>query len=277
MIRLGEKQTLQVVKKVDFGVYLAEGTSPEDKVLLPAKQVPEGTDIGSRIEVFIYKDSDDRPIATTAQPLIMLGDVRVLKVKETTGIGAFMDWGLEKDVLLPFKEQTAKVKPGDDVLCAMYIDKSGRLCVTMNVYKYLRSDAPYAKDDHVTGTVYEMSDNFGAFVAVDDIYSGLIAKKELYGDIKIGDRITARVISVKEDGRLNLSVREKAYLQMDTDAEKIFGMIKENGGSLPFTDKASPELIRQKTGMSKNEFKRAVGRLLKEGRIEIKPDSIALK
>ena len=277
MIRLGEKQTLQVVKKVDFGVYLAEGTSPEDKVLLPAKQVPEGTDIGSRIEVFIYKDSDDRPIATTAQPLIMLGDVRVLKVKETTGIGAFMDWGLEKDVLLPFKEQTAKVKPGDDVLCAMYIDKSGRLCVTMNVYKYLRSDAPYAKDDHVTGTVYEMSDNFGAFVAVDDIYSGLIAKKELYGDIKIGDRITARVISVKEDGRLNLSVREKAYLQMDTDAEKIFGMIKENGGSLPFTDKASPELIRQKTGMSKNEFKRAVGRLLKEGRIEIKPGSIVLK
>ncbi|MBP3278212.1 MAG: S1 RNA-binding domain-containing protein [Butyrivibrio sp.] len=277
MIRLGEKQTLVVIKKVDFGVYLAEKAGSEEKVLLPVKQVPQGADLGSSIEVFIYKDSDDRLIATTSEPKIMLGDVRVLKVKETTRIGAFMDWGLEKDVLLPFKEQTAKVKAGDDVLCAMYIDKSSRLCVTMNVYKYLKSDSPYKKDDKVMGTVYEMSDNFGAFVAVDDIYSGLIAKKELYGNLKIGDRISARVVSVKEDGRLNLSVREKAYLQMDTDADKIFAMIEDNGGKLGFTDKASPDLIKEKTGMSKNEFKRAVGRLLKEGKIVIGEASIELK
>lgn len=277
MIRLGEKQTLVVIKKVDFGVYLAENAGSEEKVLLPVKQVPQGADLGSNVEVFIYKDSDDRLIATTSEPKIMLGDVRVLKVKETTRIGAFMDWGLEKDVLLPFKEQTAKVKAGDDVLCAMYIDKSSRLCVTMNVYKYLKSDSPYKKDDKVMGTVYEMSDNFGAFVAVDDIYSGLIAKKELYGNLKIGDRISARVVSVKEDGRLNLSVREKAYLQMDTDADKIFAMIENNGGKLGFTDKASPDLIKEKTGMSKNEFKRAVGRLLKEGKIVIGEASIELK
>ena len=277
MIKLGEKQTLVVIKKVDFGVYLGEQAGSEEKVLLPAKQVPQGADLGSSVEVFIYKDSDDRLIATTSEPKIMLGDVRVLKVKETTRIGAFMDWGLEKDVLLPFKEQTAKVKAGDDVLCAMYIDKSSRLCVTMNVYKYLRSDSPYKKDDKVMGTVYEMSDNFGAFVAVDDIYSGLIAKKELYGNLKIGDRISARVVSVKEDGRLNLSVREKAYLQMDTDADKILGMIRDNGGKLGFNDKASPDLIKEKTGMSKNEFKRAVGRLLKEGKIVIGETSIELK
>ena len=277
MIRLGEKQTLVVIKKLDFGVYLAEKAGSEEKVLLPVKQVPQGADLGSSIEVFIYKDSDDRLIATTSEPKIMLGDVRVLKVKETTRIGAFMDWGLEKDVLLPFKEQTAKVKAGDDVLCAMYIDKSSRLCVTMNVYKYLKSDSPYKKDDKVMGTVYEMSDNFGAFVAVDDIYSGLIAKKELYGNLKIGDRISARVVSVKEDGRLNLSVREKAYLQMDTDADKIYAMIEDNGGKLGFTDKASPDLIKEKTGMSKNEFKRAVGRLLKEGKIVIGETSIELK
>ncbi|MBQ8030297.1 MAG: S1 RNA-binding domain-containing protein [Butyrivibrio sp.] len=277
MIKLGEKQTLVVIKKVDFGVYLGEQAGSEEKVLLPAKQVPQGADLGSSVEVFIYKDSDDRLIATTSEPKIMLGDVRVLKVKETTRIGAFMDWGLEKDVLLPFKEQTAKVKTGDDVLCAMYIDKSSRLCVTMNVYKYLKSDSPYKKDDKVMGTVYEMSDNFGAFVAVDDIYSGLIAKKELYGNLKIGDRISARVVSVKEDGRLNLSVREKAYLQMDTDADKILGMIGDNGGKLGFNDKASPDLIKEKTGMSKNEFKRAVGRLLKEGKIVIGENSIELK
>lgn len=277
MLKLGEKQTLIVVKKVDFGVYLAENTSGEEKVLLPIKQVPEGSDLGSKIEVFIYKDSDDRLIATTKQPAIMLGDVRMLKVKDVGKIGAFMDWGLEKDVLLPFKEQTKKVKAGDEVLCAMYIDKSSRLCVTMNVYEYLLNKSPYGKDDKVVGTVYEMSDNFGAFVAVDDIYSGLIPKKELYGNIKIGDSVSARVVSVKEDGRLNLSLREKAYLQMDTDAQKIFSMLEDNGGKLPFTDKAAPELIREKTGMSKNEFKRAVGRLLKEGKIEIRPDSIVAK
>ena len=277
MIRLGEKQTLVVIKKVDFGVYLAEEMGSEEKVLLPGKQVPAGTDIGSEIEVFIYKDSDDRPIATTNEPKIMLGDVRRLKVKDTGRIGAFMDWGLEKDVLLPFKEQTTKVKKGDDVLCALYIDKSSRLCVTMNVYRYLLNESPYGKDDKVQGTVYELSDNFGAFVAVDDIYSALIPKKELYGNVKIGDSVSARVTSVKEDGRLNLSLREKAYLQMDTDAEKIYAMIEAAGGRIPFTDKASPELIREKTNMSKSEFKRAVGRLLKEEKITIKEDSIVIR
>ncbi len=277
MIKLGEKQELIVIKKVDFGVYLAEEADSEEKVLLPAKQVPVEATVGSKIEVFIYKDSSDRLIATTNTPKIMLGDVRVLKVKENGKIGAFMDWGLEKDVLLPFREQTRKVKAGEEVLCALYVDKSGRLCVTMNVYPYLLSNSPYAKDDKVIGTVYELSDNFGAFVAVDDIYSGLIAKKELYGDIKIGDSVNARVVSVKEDGRLNLSLREKAYLQMDADAEKLMKMIEEGGGKLPFTDKASPELIREKTCMSKNEFKRAVGRLLKEGRITIGANSIEKK
>ena len=277
MIRLGEKQELEVIKKVDFGVYLAEKSGSDEKVLLPGKQVPEGCDIGSRLEVFIYKDSDDRLIATTKTPKIMLGDVRMLRVKETGKIGAFMDWGLEKDVLLPFKEQTRKVRAGEEVLCAMYIDKSSRLCVTMNVYKYLLDKSPYSKDDKVIGTVYELSDNFGAFVAVDDIYSGLIPKKELYGNIQIGNSVNARVMSVREDGRLNLSLREKAYLQMDSDAEKLMKMLEEGGGRLPFNDKAAPELIREKTAMSKNEFKRAVGRLLKEGKIEIKPDSIVRK
>ena len=277
MIKLGEKQELEVIKKVDFGVYLAEESGSDEKVLLPVKQVPEGCGIGSRLEVFIYKDSDDRLIATTKTPKIMLGDVRMLKVKETSKIGAFMDWGLEKDVLLPFKEQTRKVRAGEEVLCAMYIDKSSRLCVTMNVYNYLLDKSPYSKDDKVIGTVYELSDNFGAFVAVDDIYSGLIPKKELYGNIEIGSSVNARVVSVREDGRLNLSVREKAYLQMDTDAEKLLDMLEKGGGKIPFNDKAAPELIREKTGMSKNEFKRAVGRLLKEGKIEIKPDLIVRK
>ena len=133
MIEIGKKQTLTVIKTVDFGIYLSEPGKEEDRVLLPKKQVPAGTQVGSELEVFIYKDSDDRLIATTANPKIMLGDVRMLRVKDTGKIGAFMDWGLEKDVLLPFREQTRKVQKGEEVLCALYVDKSSRLCVTMNV------------------------------------------------------------------------------------------------------------------------------------------------
>lgn len=277
MLKLGEKQTLEVIRMVDFGAYLGESKDSEDQVLLPVKQLPENTEIGNKIEVFLYRDSDDRLIATVKEPKIMLGDVAILTVKNTNKIGAFMDWGLEKDVLLPFREQTRPVREGEDILCAMYIDKSDRLCVTMNVYEFLRTDSPYKKEDKVRGTVYEISKNFGAFVAIDDIFSGLIPQKELYGDIKIGDDITARVTGVKGDGKLDLSLREKSYIQMDTDMDKILKKMEENGGKLDFNDKASPDLIKEKMQMSKNEFKRAVGHLLKEGKITIMPDSIVMK
>ena len=272
-------QTLKIIKKVEFGVYLAEnGQKAEnggkqdrqtEKVLLPARQVPREAGLGDEIEVFVYRDSKDRLIATTNRPLITLGGVARLRVVQTGQIGAFLDWGLEKDLLLPFKEQKKKVREGETCLVALYIDKSGRLCATMNVYRYLRQDSPYKKDDRVTGTVYEISDNFGAFVAVDDIYSGLIARKELYGDVQVGGTVAARVTEVKEDGRLNLSIREKAYLQIEKDAEKILQIIDSYDGALPFTDKASPETIKREMQMSKNEFKRAVGHLLKEKKISI--------
>lgn len=270
MFNLGEKQTLVVTKKVDFGIYLAEeGTDGSERVLLPKKQVPKDVKLGDKLEVFLYKDSDDRLISTITEPKLMLHQVGRLTVTDVGKIGAFMDWGLEKDVLLPFHEQTRRVRKGEEVLCALYIDKSSRLCVTMNVYEYLSTDSPYKKDDRVTGVVYEMSDNFGAFVAIDDKYSALIPKKELYGDIQIGDIVGARVISVKDDGKLTLSIREKTLEQMDIDAKKILEEIDAYNGVLPFTDKASPDIIRDKISMSKNEFKRAVGRLLKEGKIEI--------
>lgn len=269
MIRLGEIQTLQVVKKVEFGVYLGDGDNREDKVLLPRKQVPEDVQTGDKVEVFVYRDSKDRLIATTNMPRLTLGGVARLKVAQVDKIGAFLDWGLEKDLLLPFKEQTKKVSAGEECLAALYIDKSNRLCATMNVYPYLSMDSPYEKDDRVTGTVYEISQNFGAFVAVDDRYSALIPKRELYGAVEVGDTVNARVTEVKEDGKLNLSIREKAYLQIGQDAERILEIIDSFDGALPFTDKASPEVIRRETQMSKNEFKRAVGHLLKNGKITI--------
>lgn len=279
MINLGEVQILTVVKKVEFGVYLGDGAEgdKDEKVLLPKKQVPEETEIGSKIEVFVYKDSEDRLIATTRTPKLTLGGVAMLQVIQVGKIGAFLDWGLEKDLLLPFKEQTSPVREGQECLAALYIDKSSRLCATMNVYPYLRSDSPYGKDDRVTGRVYQISREFGAFVAVDNIYSGLVAQKELYKEIRIGDDISARVIAVKEDGKLDLSVREKAYLQISVDADKILQLLDSYEGALPFNDKASPEVIKRETGMSKNEFKRAVGGLLKQGKIEITEKSIRLK
>ena len=269
MIQLGMVQTLRIVKKVEFGVYLSDGSGEGNKVLLPQKQVPDRAQTGDEVEVFVYRDSKDRLIATTHMPRLTLHGVSKVRVAQVGKVGAFLDWGLEKDLLLPYKEQTRRVTEGEECLVALYVDKSDRLCATMNVYPYLSADSPYKKEDRVCGTVYEISDNFGAFVAVDDKYSGLIPKKELYGNVQIGDKIQARVTEVKEDGKLNLSIREKAYIQIDEDAQKIMDIIYSFDGVLPFTDKASPEVIKRETQMSKNEFKRAVGRLLKEGKIQI--------
>ena len=238
-MRLGVKQVLTVVKLVDFGVYLG---SDEERVLLPKKQVPDGIELGDPIEVFLYKDSSDRMIATTNEPKITLGQLAVLTVADVGRMGAFLDWGLEKDLFLPFKEQTEKVEKGDRCL--------------------------------VTGTVYEVNRDLGAFVAVDNLYSALIPKREMYGRMYPGQEIEARVAAVKEDGKLDLSVRGKIPEQMDKDAELILECIETCGGKLPFTDKADPERIKAEMGMSKAAFKRAVGRLLKQKKIVIKEDGI---
>ena len=273
-MKLGEKQVLTVVKIVDFGVYLG---NDEERVLLPKKQVPEGIEPGDPVEVFLYRDSSDRLIATTNEPKLTMGHLAVLEVADTGKMGAFLEWGLEKDLFLPFKEQTAKVQKGDKCLVALYVDKSGRLCATMKVYHMLRTDSPYQKDDQVKGIVYDRSDEFGVFVAVDHQFSARIPKKDVFGKIRIGDEIEARVTNVKEDGKLDLSVRGKIPQQMDADAELILKRIQSYDGVLPFNDKADPELIKQEFGLSKNAFKRAVGRLLKEGRIKISEKNIEMK
>lgn len=274
-MKLGEYQKLKVIKKVDFGVYLAEHEGDEQQVLLPEKQIPEGVVTGDELEVFLYKDSKDRLIATTNQPKLVLGGLAVLKVLEVGNIGAFLDWGLEKDLFLPYKEMTAKVQPGNEILVTLYIDKSHRLCASMKkLYDLLSTDAPYQKDETVNGRVYEFSGNFGTFVAVDDQYSAMIPSSEDCSMLKIGDVIEAKVLNVKPDGKLDITMREKAYLQMDADAEKVMEVIEEFAGVLPFTDKSSPEVIKRETGLSKNAFKRAAGRLYKEHRIEITEKSI---
>ena len=274
----GKKQTLVMIKRVEFGIYLAETMKDaENKVLLPKKQVPADMEVGDPIDVFLYKDSNDRPIATVKEPKLTLGQTARLRVVSVGKVGAFLDWGLEKDLFLPYREQTTQVKAGDEVIAALYLDKSERLCATMKVYPYLQKESPYQKDDVVTGMIYEISHNFGAFVAVDDKYSALIPKKELYGELHVLQQISARVTGVKEDGKLDLGIRQKAHLQMSEDADKVLSLLREKKGFLPLHDKSSPEQIRETIGMSKNEFKRAIGHLYKEHLITLESDGIWLK
>ena len=277
-MRLGEYQELVCVKKVDFGIYLSTSSASEERVLLPAKQIPDGVKQGDKLKVFVYKDSNDRLIATTNEPKLTLGGLSVLTVKEVTKIGAFLDWGLEKDLFLPYKEMVRKVSVGDEILVTLYIDKSQRLCATTKgIYHMLSTDSPYKKDDMVSGRVYDFSDNFGTFIAVDDKYSAKIPVFENAAYLKLGDVIEAKVTDVKADGKLDLTMRKKAYIQMDSDSEKLLELLDSYAGVLPFSEKSSPEVIKRETGLSKNAFKRAVGHLYKERKIDLTDGKIRLK
>ena len=279
MLEIGKTQKLKIVSRKDFGVYLAEraDAEKEDRVLLPIAQVPEKAAVGDELEVFLYRDSEDRLIATTRKPLFQVGETALLTVKEVTKIGAFLDWGLEKDLMLPYREQTKRLKAGEQVLVALYSDKSNRLCATMKVYPYLHKNPPYTIGDEVQGRVYETSRNFGVFVAVDDKYSALIPKKEAQDVYLPGTVLSLRVTEIKEDGKLTVSARKKAYQQIGEDAQRILEELQACDGELPFDDKASPEIIAARFGLSKAAFKRAVGHLLKEKLIQKTNGSIILK
>ena len=277
MIKLGEVQELEVVRIVGFGVYLSDDWMGAERVLLPAKEVPVGTVKGNIMRVFVYKDSEDRPIATIREPAVTVGKTAVLKVKEVSKIGAFLDWGFEKDLFLPFKEQTYSVRTGDEVLITLYIDKSERLCATMKVYDFLSTRPPYNVGDEVQARIYESNPKYGLFAAVEDQYSGLIQNKDIQGKIEPGDVVHVRITTIREDGRLTLTPRKKAYQEILPDSEMILEKIKDCGGVLPFDDHAEPERIKKEFGISKAAFKRAVGHLLKEETVTIENGTIRLR
>ncbi|HQB63192.1 MAG TPA: S1-like domain-containing RNA-binding protein [Sedimentibacter sp.] len=266
MIKLGEMQELEVAKKVDIGVYLKseDNEKPEDRVLLPAKQVPADAKIGDRIKVFIYKDSNDRVIATVKRPRIVMGEIAALKVVEMSRIGAFLNWGLENDLFLPFKEQIGDIKLNGEYMVGLYIDKSNRLCATMNLFKVLRTDSPYKVNDLVKGTVFSLKRGLGAMVAVDGKYLGLIHEGELIKPLHSGQTVEVRVSNIKEDGKLDLSLKDAPKLQIDKDGEKIIKTLIRNKGSLSLNDDSSPEEINRVLGMSKSSFKKAAGHLMKK-------------
>ena len=275
-MKIGIRQTLRIDRIKEFGAFLVDIDSQGSdipSVLLPIKQLPEDSDIGDMIEVFIYKDSSDRLIATTRKTILTVGEVGEVVISDMTKIGAFVDIGLEKEVLLPFIEIVGDISKGDKILAALYVDKTDRLAATMKIYKYLSSDSPYHRDDEVIGIAYEFND-IGLFIAVDNKYYGMVPSREIYDDITIGSKINARVTKVRADGKLDLNLYKKSYQKIDDESDLIWQYLIDHDGKMPYNDKSDPEDIKRIFHMSKASFKRAIGHLLKEGKIDISDDKI---
>ncbi|MBU5426141.1 S1 RNA-binding domain-containing protein [Tissierella pigra] len=277
MIKIGKIQKLKIKRFTSVGAYLNIDDSREDDVLLPKSQIPEEAKVGDEIEVMVYNDSRDRIIATTKRAKAQVGEMAHLMVISQTKIGSFLDWGLEKDLFLPFSETVGSVEKGKEYLVGVYLDKSDRLCATMKIKDMLSTESPYKENDKVKGTIYSINRDIGAFVAVEDKYDGLIPKKELLGVYEVGEIVEVRVTKVKEDGKLDLSLRDRAHLQMDKDSEHILLKLEERDGFLPLNDNTDPERIKKELSMSKSGFKRAIGKLYKEGLITIEDKGIKLK
>lgn len=277
MLKLGKIQTLEIKRFASQGAYLNEEKPEQEDILLPRKEIPENSNKGDKLEVMVYKDSKDRLIATMKKPLLTVGELGHLMVISKTKIGAFLDWGLEKDLFLPFSETVGSVEKGKTYLVGVYIDKSRRIAATMRIKDMLSSDSPYEVNEKVEGTIYSIHRDIGAFVAVDDKYDALIPKKELYGAHEVGGQVDVRITRILDDGKLELSLRDKAYLQMDKDSEKIMLKMKDNKGKLNLHDNSSPEEIYEELQMSKAGFKRAIGKLYKEGVITFTDKGIRFK
>lgn len=278
MIPIGLRQNLRIDRLKPHGAYLThpeEAQEDSQDVLLPRKELKESMKPGDLLDVFVYRDSDDRRIATLRQPKIQIGTPAVLRVKEVTKIGAFLDWGLEKDLLLPFAEQNTRLHKGQEVFVRLYIDKSDRLAASQKMQGALQTHPPYQINDWVEGRVISRHPKIGAFIAVDDIYEALLPERNIYRALEPLAVMKFRVQQVREDGRLVLSLRDRAVAVMDTDSELIREALERAGGYLPVDDTTHPDLIRQEFGISKASFKRAVGRLLKQGEIRFTRGGIA--
>lgn len=278
MIETGKYQIMQISHQVDFGLYLKQKNSEDETtILLPKKEIPENFELDDDIEVYIYRDSEDRQIATTKKGIPEIGEIGVYNVLEVTKIGAFMDWGLSKDLFLPYSQQRVKVKTGRKYLASVYVDKSDRICATTYVGKFLRTDHNYQQGDEISGTIFRIRDDFGAIVAVDNLYLALIPINQVDNQLKAGDSISGYIARVLEDGKIDMSLVKAAYLQQKDDADAILDAIIKNEGFLDMDDKSSPDMIKRKFDLSKKAFKRALGKLLKQNKIIFKDGGIYLK
>lgn len=269
MYQLGRTQELVIKRLTSIGAFLGEEgqENTDEDVLLPRKYLKKDKEVGDKIQVFIYKDNENRPIATTKRPKLELGEIGLLQVVDTTKIGAFLDWGLDKDLLLPFDEQYGQIRKFNYYLVGVYLDKSGRFTATMDVEDFFDKDVHYSENDWVDGVIYSYDSKFGAYVLIDKKYNGLLPQIEIDGIPKVGDKVHLRIKSIKQDGKIDLTYNNRAHVELNKDAEFIYKTIKDNGGFLRVNDKSDPKLIRAVFKMSKGQFKKSIGRLYKQRRI----------
>ncbi len=275
-LNVGKVNNLIIFEISERGATLKEADGGGKGIILPIKELPEDKSVGESIDVFIYKDSNDRLAATVRRPYAEVGELAYLKAVDTTSIGGFLDWGLEKDLFVPLREQTCKLEKGKHYLVKIYLDKSQRLCATMRIDDDLKTNPSYKPGDMVEGVVYGYNSKLGAFIAIENQYYGFVHVTEIFNNLRIGDKANFRVIKIREDERVDLSTRQVAHKQMSSDAEDILQVLAIRRGFLPLNDKSDPEEIKKYFSISKNAFKRALGRLLKEKKVMQTEDGIKL-
>lgn len=274
-MNLGQFNHLEILRITSVGMYL--GDEEGNDVLLPNKYLPEDKSIGDFIDVFIYKDSEDRLIATNLVPYIQLHDFACLKVKDVSGIGAFMDWGLEKDLLVPFREQKDKMKPGKWYIVYLRKDEvTERLVATAKLHKVFEKEEINLTEGQEVDLLIGESTDIGIEVVVHNKYRGLLFKNELFKDILFGDKVRGFIKNVREDGKVDVSLRRTGMEYLEDGAEKILKELNENEGYLALDDKSDPEEIQLQLEMSKKQFKRSLGILYKKKIVKIEPDGIHL-
>ena len=274
MLQIGNYNHLAISRITPSGAVFS---TDEGDVLLPLRLVPTGAETGTMLNVFVYVDSEERLTATTKKPRAVVGDFASLKVLETTTVGSFLDWGLEKDLLLPFGEQIEPVRRGDQVLVRIYLHSTGRIVATTKLDKFIIPvDASLAEGDEVDLLVYAHTD-LGAKVIINNNFGGLLFHTELVIKPKCGERLRGYVKKVRDDGKVDVTLRVGGAQEAFKDREVVLTALAAHNGFLPLTDKSSPEAIAQQLRLSKKSFKKTVGGLYKEGLISMLPDGIKLR
>ena len=274
MVNIGEYNELEVVKQLEFGIYLRVD---DVEILMPTKWVPEGTRIGDMLNVFIYRDSDDRLIATTMVPFATANTFAFLEVKDTNATGAFLDWGMQKDLLVPFREQPVKMEPGKSYVVFVYVDDiSNRLVASARLNKYIEGNNIKVMDGDMVDLLIYSETPLGFNAIVNNMFSGLIYKNEIYETIRIGDRVKGFVSRVREDNKIDLRLQTSGFELVDDVKWRILKMMKDEKGFLSLSDNSSPEEIKAKLAISKKAFKKAIGALYKERLIKLTDKGVVL-
>ncbi|MGI6320264.1 MAG: S1 RNA-binding domain-containing protein [Bacteroidales bacterium] len=273
MIELGRINTLRIAKEVDFGVYLDGGEAGE--ILLPFNYIPEGAKLGDEVDVLIYRDSEDRLIATNETPYAFVDDFALLECVDVSSVGAFLDWGLSKDILVPFREQKTKMQKGRSYIVYIYVDKStDRIVASAKIDKFISEyQAPYEAGDKVEALVVDKTD-IGYKIIVDNLFWGVLYENEVFTDLKIGQKLEAYIKKVRDDGKIDLTIHRFGYRKVEDGFDPILHKLEENNGVLYVSDKSSPDEIYEMFEMSKKTFKKALGGLFRQKLIMIYEDRI---